>query len=135
MQLWTLSAPREDIKGDVFCVLKQAVYEAVLAAHTAVIVGMRPGVAWPVRSQNRQNVFKSLHSGVRLLENAGWLLQSSRDSAILQCIFCSTSTAHTPVWHPPLMGSITVSWRNSMGVALCFLHCVHWGGSGRRTCT
>jgi Xaa-Pro aminopeptidase len=27
----------------------QAVYEAVLAAHMAVMAGMRPGVSWPVR--------------------------------------------------------------------------------------
>ena len=31
------------------CVCMQAVYEAVLAAHRAVIGGMRPGAAWPVR--------------------------------------------------------------------------------------
>lgn len=30
------------------CLPAQAIYEAVLAAHTAVIAGMRPGVAWPV---------------------------------------------------------------------------------------
>ena len=37
------------VAGNVLCVLLQAIYNAVLDAHSSVIAAMKPGVAWPVR--------------------------------------------------------------------------------------